>query len=303
VSAGVAPRAAAGAGPGGDPSLLRAFDRVAGPWLRGWHRIEAEGAEKLAAAPASSILVFNHNAGFALDLFAMNHVLRPWTWDGVRLFALGRGAHFQTPGLRTLIARVGGVPSSTAVAGEILRDGGRILLSPGGEREIFRPVWERNRVRFGWQRDYVRLAQTHRVPIYPIAISGSHEAVPILGGSRFLWRWLPGYRRMYTGATCFPFTLYHLVYLVLFLLTPWSRSVPAWAAFLVGSLYLDLLTFLPWLPAKLRVRVGDPIRVPAGGTPGEAREAVEAGHRRVVGALEGMLADIHRRRPWPRFLV
>lgn len=289
--------------PSGDPTLLRRVDRLTGAWLRLYHRLEADGTEKLAHAPRSAILVFNHSAGFLIDTFAMLHVLAPWAWDGIPFVAPGRGAHFETPVLREFLARMGGLPSSVGLADEVLRGGGRLLLAPGGEREIFRPVWERNRVRFGWQRDYVRLAQTHSVPIYPIAISGSHEAVPIVGGSRLLWQWLPGYRRLYAGATRFPFTLYHIVGLVLLLFSPWARSPLAWLAFLFASVYLDLLFFFPWIPAKVRVRVGDPIRVPAGGDPQAARQAVEAGHRQVVGALEGMLADIHRRRPWPRFVL
>lgn len=168
---------------------------------------------------------------------------------------------------------------------------------------MVRPIWMRNRVFFDWQRSYVKVAQQTHCPIVPVAISGSHETVPILWSSRFLWRWIPSVRSVVPGAGRFPITLDHFLNLAVFLLLPIRHGLLAWLLFAILNLYVDAVFFWPWLPAKIRVSFGDPISVADGATPELSRAAVESAHRSVVNTLESMLADIHRRRPWPRFLV
>ena len=48
--------------------------------------------------------------------------------------------------------------------------GAALLVYPGGDYEVHRPIWERNRVDFGGRKGFIRLALEQDVPIVPVVV-------------------------------------------------------------------------------------------------------------------------------------
>lgn len=286
-----------------DPRWVRAVVWFFTPVLRWYYRVEVEGLENIDERDGCALFVANHNAGYVLDILALAYAVKPWLRTDRVIVGLGRGGPVDAPVFKQIISRMGGIPDGVMSARYALRRNCWVLACPGGVRGVIRPIWKRNSVYFDWQRAYVRVAQAENCPIYPIAISGSHETVPILWNSRKLWRLIPGVQRVVPGAGTYPITLNHVLNLAIFLALPISHGVIAWTLFLLLNIYVDMAFFWPWLPAKIRVRFGKPLRVATDVTTEGQLRKVEEGHRSVVTALEGMLAQIHSERPWPKFLV
>jgi 1-acyl-sn-glycerol-3-phosphate acyltransferase len=156
--------------------------------------------------------------------------------------------------LRTLHARLGTIPSTREAMLEALRAGVPLLVFPGGDHEAFRPVWEAGRVDFGGRIGFARIAHEAGVEIYPLAISGGAWTAPMLWRSTWLlprmWvlPWLTGVKR-------WPLSLLGLVGaagIACGLETPWRWALAAaWAA--------SPLSLVPWIPASITMRVGEPI--------------------------------------------
>jgi 1-acyl-sn-glycerol-3-phosphate acyltransferase len=286
-----------------DTRWVRVVVWIFTPFLRWYYRVEAQGLENIEKSPGGALFVANHNAGYVLDILALAYIVKPWRHTERKIVGMGRGGPVDAPIFKQIIRKMGCIPDGARLARDALRSNCWVLVCPGGVRGVIRPIWKRNTVCFDWQRSYVRLAQAEGCPIYPVAISGSHETVPVLCASRTLWKIIPGVRWVVPGAGAFPITLNHVVNLAVFLALPIAHGSLAWAVFVLLNLYVDAVFFWPWLPAKIRVRFGPPIRVLPDTAPGNRSPRIEEGHRNVVAAVEGMLMEIHNKRPWPKFLV
>ncbi len=82
------------------------------------------------------------------------------------------------------LERAGAVRASAANADALLAAGKKVLVYPGGDREVFRPFTHRDRIELGDRRGYVRLAITHGVLIIPVVTSGIQSASSASGWSR-----------------------------------------------------------------------------------------------------------------------
>src|SRR5207247_10933453 len=78
------------------------------------------------------------------------------------------------PGLSCL-RKFGTVGASPENAEQALGSGAALLVYPGGDYEVHRPVWERHRVDFGGRKGFIRLALEHDVPIVPVVAIGGQE--------------------------------------------------------------------------------------------------------------------------------
>ncbi len=86
----------------------------------------------------------------------------------------------KTPGLNSLLRRLGAIPASPENAEQALRRGHLVIVYPGGDWEACRPWGQRNRVDFHERKGFVRLALRCGVPVIPVVSYGAQHAVVVL---------------------------------------------------------------------------------------------------------------------------
>jgi 1-acyl-sn-glycerol-3-phosphate acyltransferase len=78
------------------------------------------------------------------------------------------------PGLGFL-RKYGTVAASQDNAHKALESGAALLVYPGGDYEVHRPLWERHKVDFAGRKGFIRLALEHDVPLVPVVSVGGQE--------------------------------------------------------------------------------------------------------------------------------
>jgi len=166
-----------------------------------------------------------------------------------------------------LLRKYGTVTASPENAERALSSGAALLVYPGGDREVHRPVWERNKVDFGGRHGFVRLALEQDVPIVPVVSVGGQETALFLSRGAGLAKAL-GLDR-----------LLRLKALPLSIAAPWGLNVG------------DLMGHIP-LPAKITTEVLPPIdlRRQFGPDP-DVDEVYEQVTRQMQEALDALAAE------------
>src|SRR3954469_7907147 len=157
-----------------DPDYIR--ERLPGIWLlaslyfrgdvRGLGNIPEEGPV---------LLVGNHSGGnltpdtgvFTLAFHAYFGVER-------RFYQLAHNLVLSMPGLG-MLRKYGTVAASPDNARKALESGAALLVYPGGDYEVHRPIWESAKVDFDGRKGFIRLALEHDVPIVPVVAIGGQE--------------------------------------------------------------------------------------------------------------------------------
>lgn len=143
-----------------------------------WFRAEWQGLEKIPER-GGALLVGNHAGAIPSDAPVIMHGIEK---------ELGRAVYgmadffFRTvPVVGTLWARGGGVPAHPANAYRLLRDQGQLaLVFPEGTKGPSKSFTERYQLRRFGRGGFVEIAMRAGVPIVPIAVIGSEEAMPVL---------------------------------------------------------------------------------------------------------------------------
>jgi len=78
------------------------------------------------------------------------------------------------PGL-SFLRKFGTVAASPKNAETALKSGAALLVYPGGDHEVHRPIWERHKVDFDGRKGWIRLALEQDVPIVPVVSIGGQE--------------------------------------------------------------------------------------------------------------------------------
>ena len=216
-----------------DPDYIR--ERLPGIWLLSslYFRGEVRGLGNVPEEGAV-LLVGNHSGGnltpdtgvFTLAFNAYFGVERPF-------YQLAHNLVLSMPGL-SFLRKFGTVAASPENAEQALGSGAALLVYPGGDYEVHRPVWERHRVDFGGRKGFIRLALEHDVPIVPVVAIGGQETSLFLSRGETLARALMLDK------------LFRLKVLPVSLGLPWVVNVG------------DFLGHVP-LPAKIVVEVLPPI--------------------------------------------
>jgi 1-acyl-sn-glycerol-3-phosphate acyltransferase len=216
-----------------DPDFIR--ERLPLMWLMAslWYRGEVRG---LGNIPDSGpvLLVGNHSGGnmtpdtvvFTLAFNTYFGVERPF-------FQLAHNLVLSMPGLGSL-RKFGTVAASPQNARKALEAGAALLVYPGGDYEVHRPIWERNRVDFDHRKGFIRLALQQDVRVVPVVSIGGQETAIFLTRGERLARLLALDR------------LFRLKVLPISLALPWGVNVG------------DMLGHIP-LPAKITVETLPPI--------------------------------------------
>ncbi len=193
--------------------------------VRGLGNIPAEGPV---------LLVGNHSGG-NLTPDTSVFTLAFTTYFGVerRFYQLAHNLVLSMPGL-SFLRKFGTVAASHANAEAALSSGAALLVYPGGDHEVHRPVWERHTVNFAGRRGWVRLALEHDVPIVPVVAVGGQETSLFLSRGENISKLLMLDR------------LFRLKVLPISVSLPWLINVG------------DMLGHVP-LPAKITVEALPPI--------------------------------------------
>src|SRR3954453_5650357 len=216
-----------------DPDYIR--ERLPGIWLLASLSLRGD-LPGLGHIPEEGpvLLVGNHSGGnltpdtgvFTLAYSAYFGVERPF-------YQLAHNLVLSMPGL-SVLRKFGTVAASPKNAETALSSGAALLVYPGGDYEVHRPMWERHKVDFAGRKGFIRLALEHDVPLVPVVAIGGQETSLFLSRGETLAKALMLDK------------LFRLKVLPISLALPWGLNVG------------DFLGHLP-LPAKIVVEGLPPI--------------------------------------------
>jgi 1-acyl-sn-glycerol-3-phosphate acyltransferase len=136
------------------------------------------------------LLVGNHSGG---NVTPDTHVftLAFCAYFGVerRFYQLAHNLVLSMPGLG-MLRKYGTVAASPDNARKALESGAALLVYPGGDYEVHRPIWESGKVDFDGRKGFIRLALEHDVPIVPVVSIGGQETSLFLSRGESLARLL-----------------------------------------------------------------------------------------------------------------
>ncbi len=180
------------------------------------------------------LLVGNHSGGNLTPDTGV-FTLAFSTYFGVEraFYQLAHNLVLSMPGL-SFLRKYGTVAASHENARKALRSGAAVLVYPGGDYEVHRPIWESGRVDFGGRKGFLRLALDEGVPIVPVVSIGGQETALFLSRGERLAKGLALDK------------LFRLKVLPISIAPPWGINVG------------DMLGHLP-LPAKITVEALPPI--------------------------------------------
>ena len=218
-----------------DPDYIR--ENLPGLWLLSslYFRGEVRGLGNIPE-DGPVLLVGNHSGG---NLTPDTHVftLAFCAYFGVEraFYQLAHNLVLSMPGLGAL-RKFGTVAASPDNARKALESGAALLVYPGGDYEVHRPIWESGKVDFGGRKGFIRQALKHDVPIVPVVAIGGQETSLFLSRGETLARALALDK------------LFRLKVLPISLAIPWGLNVG------------DMLGHFP-LPAKITIEVLPPIHL------------------------------------------
>jgi 1-acyl-sn-glycerol-3-phosphate acyltransferase len=197
--------------------------RIYEPIYRYWFRVEWEGLEKIPRM-GGALLVANHAGAIPADAPVIMHGIEENL--GRPVYGLADYFFRSIPLIGVAWARGGGVAAHPDNAYRLLRDQQQlVLVFPEGTKGTGKLYSERYHLRRFGRGGFVEIAMRAGVPVVPITVVGSEEVMPILAKSTRLAKLL--------GVPYVPLT--------------------------ANMLLLGPLGVVGYLPAKLKLRVLDPV--------------------------------------------
>ena len=143
-----------------------------------WFRVRWEGLEKIPDE-GGALLVANHAGGIPSDAPVIMHGIEKEL--GRPVYGLADYFFRTVPVVGTLWARGGGVSARPANAYRLLKEQGQLVLDfPEGTKGPSKSFTDRYQLRRFGRGGFVEIAMRAGVPIIPIAVTGSEEAMPVL---------------------------------------------------------------------------------------------------------------------------
>ncbi len=232
------------------------------------HYFQCE-TEFLAEVPEGPVLVVGNHNGITgtPDMFC--HMTAFWRRYGAQRKAYGlmHDVPFRVPWAGSWLNAAGAMAANPDNGRRALRDGGALLVFPGGDHDACKPFTQRHQIDFGKRRGYVRLALREGVPIVPVVSAGAHESLFVaFRGARIASALgLPKHFR--------------------------SNVFPIGAALPWGLLFGIPLPHLP-LPVKIHTRILPAVRPELPASAADDETLVEAVHRDVVIRMQAGLDGI-----------
>jgi 1-acyl-sn-glycerol-3-phosphate acyltransferase len=143
-----------------------------------WFRAEWEGLEKIPA-DGGALLVANHAGAIPSDAPVIMHGIEKELERPV--YGLADYFFRTVPVIGTLWARSGGVSARPANAYRLLKEQKQLaLVFPEGTKGPSKSFTDRYQLRRFGRGGFVEIAMRAGVPVIPIAVIGSEEAMPVL---------------------------------------------------------------------------------------------------------------------------
>jgi 1-acyl-sn-glycerol-3-phosphate acyltransferase len=160
--------------------------RLYGPIYRRWFRAEWEGLEKIPVA-GGALLVANHAGAIPADAPTIMHGIEEEL--GRPVYGLADYLFRSMPVIGTAWARGGGVAAHPDNAYRLLREQQQLaLVFPEGTKGTGKLFTERYQLRRFGRGGFIEIAMRAGVPVVPITVVGSEEAMPIVAKSSLLAR-------------------------------------------------------------------------------------------------------------------
>lgn len=237
-----------------------------------YFRVTTTGVENLPLK-GPALLVGNHsgavNSPDMLMLFAAWYRHQGYE---APLHALAHDVFFKIPGIKDVLNGIGAMPANASSAADVLRNGGFLLVYPGGELDAFKSFSARNKINFYGRRGFIRLAIRENVPVIPVCARGGHETLFVFSSGRKL-----------AAATGLD-KLLNIKVLPISFSVPWGISVGP---------------FFPYIPFPIHIRIkfGKPLDFNQF-TPEDAENdsIVESCHRQLVTSMQSTLDSMSERK-------
>jgi 1-acyl-sn-glycerol-3-phosphate acyltransferase len=143
-----------------------------------WFRVEWDGLEKIPAE-GGALLVANHAGAIPSDAPVIMHGIEKELQRPV--YGLADYFFRTVPVVGTLWARSGGVSARPANAYRLLKEQQQLaLVFPEGTKGPSKSFTDRYQLRRFGRGGFVEIAMRAGVPVIPIAVIGSEEAMPVL---------------------------------------------------------------------------------------------------------------------------
>jgi 1-acyl-sn-glycerol-3-phosphate acyltransferase len=143
-----------------------------------WFRAEWEGLEKIPS-DGGALLVANHAGAIPSDAPVIMHGIEKEL--GRPVYGLADYFFRTIPVVGTLWARAGGVPARPANAYRLTKEQRQLaLVFPEGTKGSSKSFTDRYQLRRFGRGGFVEIAMRAGVPVIPIAVVGSEEAMPIV---------------------------------------------------------------------------------------------------------------------------
>lgn len=267
------------------PEAVTWVRRLLTPLTRLAHRPKLVGADKLPPGPF--LLVANHSSVGTSEVFALIVTWMAQFGTARPLTAMAHPFAFVVWPLTIFMRHMGAIPSTYAAAEKALGEGIPVLVFPGGDWEASRPFWYANQVQFNGRKGFLRIARKMGVPIVPLGIRGSIYTAPMVWRARWL-SWVLVLPRL-LGVRVFPVSLLG----VLGVAAVWIFGQPLGVAWMIGLSWAWIacpLSLLPWIPATIRLKIGDPIPHRVLFPESTANdEQLEDAYERVVAAVQSLI--------------
>lgn len=217
-----------------------------------WHRYRVDGIERVLA-PGAALIVGYHGRPSAHDLCMLQILLLERY--GMVTHAIMHQGVLDVPVLRHLVEGFEFFTGDGPELAAAVAKGHKIVVTPGGTREGFRPSSVQARVDWGERYGFVKLAMRHKLPIIPVAGVGVDRTFwsPVNGEDLGKRLRLPPSLPAYVGLGPFG---------------PWPLSLP--------------------FPVQITSRIGAPITAHLGLDPKD-KAGVQAVGQAVRDAVQGLL--------------
>ena len=152
--------------------------KIYDPVYRKWFRVQGEGLENIPRT-GGALLISNHAGAIPNDAPVIMHGIESEL--GRPVYGLAENLFRAIPIVGTLWARGGGVAAHPDNAYRLLHDDNQLaLVFPEGTKGPGKHYRDRYRLRRFGRGGFVAIAMRAGVPVVPITVVGSEEAMPLL---------------------------------------------------------------------------------------------------------------------------
>ncbi|QLY33905.1 acyltransferase family protein [Nocardia huaxiensis] len=201
---------------------------------------EVSGLENLPAS-GPALVIGNHSSIYWAPEVWITFMAMMDRRPDEPTFGVAHEILLRAPLLGESLRQFGVIAASQEAASAGLKDGGAVMVYPGGDWEACRPWTERDKIDFAGRKGFIRLALKLGVPVIPAVANGGHDSIFIVSRGERTARLLQLDKLF--RAKVFPYTVG-----LPFGVAPILPQIP-----LPASVHVSFLPALDW-----STQVGDP---------------------------------------------